>query len=99
VTKILGYLAVRDMLALSAVNHHLRKLANSEDLWRALCYRDFGTTHKDHTTKTFKLLYRTEYLKKKPRKTKKDNITAPQGEEKDTKGKKNEQVSKEVVEE
>jgi len=96
--KILGLLAARDLVALSAVNHHFLFLARNEDLWKVLCTKDFGIKDKQ-THKTFRLAYRAEYLRRKGRKTKKDDATAPRGEEKDSKAKKNEQLSKEVVQE
>lgn len=96
VKKILGYLSVRDLLAVSAVNHHLYATAHVDELWRSLCLRDLAIKHKDHKHRFFRLLYIEEY-RKKGRKTKKDDATIPQGEEKDTKVKKNEQASKEVV--
>lgn len=99
VKKILGFLAARDLIALSAVNHHfLAAVRGNDDLWKRLCSKDFGI-NKEHKPGTFRILYKTEYLKKKPRKTKKEDATTPQGEEKDTKGKKNEPASKEVVQE
>lgn len=100
VKRILGFLSARDLVALSAVNHHFLAAARNNSLWQDLCTRDFGLKANNFRQGGFRNLYRVEYVKRKPaRKTKKDDATAPQGEEKDTKGKKNEQASKEVVQE
>jgi len=94
VKRILSSLAARDLVAVSAVNHHLSAASRNDDLWRRLCFRDFGVKDKDFKNKTFKAVYKAEHQKKKPRKTKKDDATAPQGEEKDTKGKQEEKDTK-----
>lgn len=102
VKKILGLLSARDLVALSAVNHHLCAASRNNKLWQDLCVRDFGLAAKDAPNRRggHRTYYRNEFLKRKSgRKTKKDDASTPQGEEKDTKGKKKEQASKEVVQE
>jgi hypothetical protein len=99
VKKILGYLTARDLVSLSTVNHHFLAAARNDELWKRLCVKDFGINEKDHRRGGFRSLYRSEFLGKKTHKPKKDGAAIPRGEEKDTKGKKNEQASKEVVKE
>jgi len=64
---ILHMLSVRDVIALSKVNHHLNKLCRDEKLWRFYCERDFKMkfSEKSSSKKKFKLIYKEEYLKSK----------------------------------
>jgi len=64
---ILHMLAVRDVIALSRVNHHLNKLCRDEKLWRFFCERDFKMKFSDKSSskKKFKIIYKEEYLKSK----------------------------------
>jgi len=95
ILKILGKLEARDLVALSGVNHHFLAVSRFDALWKSLLLRDFGLKDQGKH-KNFRATYRAEFNRKRSasRRGKKDEAAVPQGEEKDTKGKK-ERASKE----
>jgi len=71
VFKILQFLIVRDVVALSRVNHFFNKMCRDDKLWKFLCERDFKKkfSDKDNGKKRFKVVYKDEYKNKKAEKT------------------------------
>jgi len=66
--KLMRYLSVRDIVALSRVNHFLSKTSRDDRMWRNFCEKDFAMkfSNKNPTKqKKFKNIYRDEYLKNK----------------------------------
>jgi len=71
VFKILQFLLVRDIVALSRVNHFFNKMCRDDKLWKFLCERDFKKklSEKDVGKKRFKAVYKDDYKTKKAEKT------------------------------
>jgi len=65
--RLLRLLTVRDIIALSKVNHFLNKISRDDRMWRNFCEKDFKMkfSNKVDSKKRFKNIYRDEYLKSK----------------------------------
>lgn len=67
--RLLKLLSVRDIVALSTVNHFLSKVSRDDRLWRNYCEKDFAmkfsNKNQPQSKKKFRNVYKDEYLKSK----------------------------------
>lgn len=65
--RLLRLLKVRDIIALSQVNHFLSKVSRDDKLWKNFCEKDFAikVPKNQPTKKKFRNVYKEEYLKSK----------------------------------
>ncbi|EDO36247.1 predicted protein [Nematostella vectensis] len=55
---VLSLLPVRSILAMSSLCRELNSITNDNTLWHHLCFRDFGTSHRNHVTN-----WKVEYVR------------------------------------